>query len=118
MDEPLSDLIKTHNPACDINLYDGGLGCCGGTDLKLGGAAMRALRRSKALAAAAMGRLATEASSRTLLTWQASWRAASSSTMSQGWRRTSTAAGGKPALASRAPDGRHRRRSLRRPHRG
>jgi len=31
--EPRSELIKTHNPTCDINLYDGGLGCCGGTDI-------------------------------------------------------------------------------------
>ena len=26
--EPKSDLIKTHNPTCDINQYDGGLQCC------------------------------------------------------------------------------------------
>ena len=24
--------LKTHNPTCDLNMYDGGLGCCGGTD--------------------------------------------------------------------------------------
>merc|ERR1711934_1053979 len=27
-DEPKSDLIRDHNPTCDINLYDGGLSCC------------------------------------------------------------------------------------------
>lgn len=31
--EPRSELLKTHNPTCDINLYDGGLQCCGGTDI-------------------------------------------------------------------------------------
>ena len=32
MGEPRSDLISSHNPTCDLNLYDGGLSCCGGTD--------------------------------------------------------------------------------------
>ncbi len=31
--EPRSELLKTHNPTCDINIYDGGLQCCGGTDI-------------------------------------------------------------------------------------
>lgn len=31
--EPRSELIPTHNPTCDLNIYDGGLQCCGGTDV-------------------------------------------------------------------------------------
>lgn len=31
--EPRSELVVTHNPTCDLNLYDGGLGCCGGSDV-------------------------------------------------------------------------------------
>ena len=30
--EPLSELVKDHNPTCDLNLYDGGMNCCGGLD--------------------------------------------------------------------------------------
>ena len=30
---PRSELLVTHNPTCDINIYDGGLQCCGGTDI-------------------------------------------------------------------------------------
>ena len=30
--EPRSELVKDHNPACDLNLYDGGMACCGGFD--------------------------------------------------------------------------------------
>jgi len=30
--EPRSELVKDHNPACDLNLYNGGMACCGGFD--------------------------------------------------------------------------------------
>ena len=30
MGEPLSDLLKMKNAACDINLYEGGMACCRG----------------------------------------------------------------------------------------
>lgn len=32
MGEPKSELLRTHNPTCDLNLYDGGMSCCGGHD--------------------------------------------------------------------------------------
>jgi len=32
MGEPKSELLKTHNPTCDLNRYDGGMACCGGLD--------------------------------------------------------------------------------------
>jgi len=30
MDEPKSDLLKTHNPTCSLNTYAGGMSCCRG----------------------------------------------------------------------------------------
>jgi hypothetical protein len=35
MGEPLSDLLKTNNPTCDINLYAGGMACCRGNQILL-----------------------------------------------------------------------------------
>ena len=35
MGEPLSDLLKTKNPTCDINLYSGGMACCRGNQILL-----------------------------------------------------------------------------------
>ena len=35
MGEPLSDLLKTGNPTCDINKYSGGMACCRGGQILL-----------------------------------------------------------------------------------
>jgi hypothetical protein len=35
MGEPRSDLLKTHNPTCDLNLYSGGMSCCRGNQILL-----------------------------------------------------------------------------------
>jgi hypothetical protein len=35
MGEPLSDLLRTHNPTCDINQYAGGMSCCRGNQILL-----------------------------------------------------------------------------------